>query len=74
MYKMNQRVKMTEESIKKYGKQYLNTNFIVIGISTSKKEHPGYNERVYPTPLYDLRTTTNQPFSYSLYEWELENA
>lgn len=47
---------------------------IITGISTSTKDHPGYDEGMKGMPLYDLKTEDGEEINCCLYEYELEKA
>lgn len=45
----------------------------VISVATSKADHPGYDEGLYPEALYDFETEDDcSDVSCSLYDWELK--
>jgi hypothetical protein len=47
---------------------------VVYDISRSVEDHQGYDEGIYPEPLYDLQDLDGNNIPCSLYEYELEPA
>ena len=80
MYRIGQRVKMTNDALENYGEKYRDKVFIIESCAHSympAKEfyakgkpsgyHPGYDDGVKGQCLYDLKD-----FGSSLYDWELK--
>jgi hypothetical protein len=76
---------MTDEALENYGEQYRGVRLIPTHIATMympakqffaqgkpKGYHPGYDEGMKGSPLYDLkRKDTGEELNFSLYGWEL---
>jgi hypothetical protein len=76
---------MTDEAIKNYGEEWRGVKLEVTHKATQYMPaqkfyalgrpdgyHPGYDEGVSPTPLFDLkRVDTGEDLQFSLYRWEL---
>jgi hypothetical protein len=82
MFKVGDRVMMTEEALDNYGDEYRDVPLTIASVAThympAKKFfaqgmpsgfHPGYEEAAGGRPLYDL-----EEIEFSLYYWELEEA
>lgn len=81
-FRKGDKVKMTSGALENYGKNYRNRTFTIIRCANKympasiffkngKPEgyHPGYDNTLKGTGLYDLRG-----LKFSLYDWELERA
>ena len=74
-YRLGNKVRMTEEALENYGEQYSEVTFEIIKVSKSTKDHPGFDDSVYPDWLYDLKNLDNgEYFPGSLYDYELLDA
>ena len=50
---------------------FRNEILIVTHVANNVKQHPGYDNSVYPDKLYDLKTISGVDINYSLYDYEL---
>lgn len=72
MYKVGQRLRVAKNNDNECYDRFRNEILVVHSISTSKKDHPGYDEAMNGEPLYDLETLDGRPIGNSLYHYELE--
>jgi len=71
-FKENDTVIMTQDAVDNYGLEYLDCALIVMNVSTSTEDHPGYDESMEGMGLYDLRDkNTGEDLGFSLYDYEL---
>jgi hypothetical protein len=74
-FKINQEVKMSDNAIENYGKEYQDVVFQITHIAKNEKDHPGYDSGLAPEWLYGLKRVDNgEDLQFSLYDWELEAA
>ncbi len=85
MYRIGQKVMMTENAIENYGEKYRDVIFVITHRATKYMPakqfyaenmpsgyHPGYDEGVGNQALYDLKLYDSDiDFNNSLYSWEL---
>lgn len=64
--RVGDRIRLTEDAVEKYGKQYANKSFIVTNVAFNESQHPGYDKGV-GGPLIDARG-----LEFSLYVFEFE--
>ncbi len=69
MYKLDDKVTMTEEAQEHYGDD--GREYVITHIATNESQHPGYDSGMENMPLYDLATLDGKDYPNSLYEYEL---
>ena len=61
---------MTDNALDNYGEEYRDKVFTITHKATNTDQHPGYDNSVFPDPLYDL-SLDGEDFPNSLYDYEL---
>ena len=72
MYKIGQHLRVAKNNDNECYDRFRDETLVVTFISTSKKDHPVYDETMNGEPLYDLETLEGRPIGNSLYHYELE--
>jgi hypothetical protein len=67
MLQSGEQFKLNEDALQNYGEKYRDIIFTVKFVSTSKKDHPGYDNSMKGMPLYDANG-----FPGSVYQYEIE--
>lgn len=85
MFKLGDRVQMSDDALDNYGEKYRGKTLIVTHVATKYMPateffakgqpagyHPGFDDA--GGALYDLRFPDDKPLPMSLYDWELKSA
>ena len=69
-YELGTVVKVSAKNDNENYDHFRHQELLIVGISQSTKDHPGYDESV-GQPLYDLTTKAGESIDSSLYHYEL---
>lgn len=73
-YKVGSLVKVSPHNDNENYDSFKNEVLRVTYVSTSIKEHPGYDSSMSGEGLYDLKTESGEDVPFSLYDYELIRA
>ena len=72
MFKIGDLVKISEYSDNENYDEFRDQTLVIIKISTSEYDHPGFDAGMAGQGLYDLETLDGEEVPFSLYDYELE--
>lgn len=70
-FKMGERVMIDPANDNEGYATFRHIPLVIMKVSRSKEDHPGYDEGLEGSYLYDLRTITYKDVPFSLYDGEL---